>query len=75
MVAGLSTVVETRQAPADALPFPDASFDVATAGFVLHLVPDPAAALAEIKRVLRPGGMLFFTIVGEWTPLPSCSKN
>jgi len=32
---------------------------------VLHIVLDPAAALAEIKRVLRPGGRLFLTIVGE----------
>ena len=68
MVARLSTMVDARQALADALPFPDASFNVATAGFVLHIVLDPAAALAEIKRVLRPGGRLFLTIVGEWPP-------
>jgi demethylmenaquinone methyltransferase/2-methoxy-6-polyprenyl-1,4-benzoquinol methylase len=38
------------------LPFPDASFDVVTCGFGLRNFPDLAAALAEMRRVLRPGG-------------------
>ncbi len=43
---------------AQALPVEDASFDVAAAGLVLNFVPDPAAALAEIKRAVRPGGRM-----------------
>jgi demethylmenaquinone methyltransferase / 2-methoxy-6-polyprenyl-1,4-benzoquinol methylase len=41
-----------------ALPFPDASFDVVTAGYGIRNVPVIAPALREIHRVLRPGGML-----------------
>jgi len=39
-----------------ALPFPDASFDVATVGFGVRNVADLARAFAELRRVLRPGG-------------------
>lgn len=41
-----------------ALPFPEASFDVVTAGYALRNAPDLSGALAEIRRVLRPGGTL-----------------
>ena len=41
-----------------ALPFPHASFDVATMALVIFFVPDPAQGLAEMARVVRPGGML-----------------
>ncbi len=41
-----------------ALPIPDATFDVVTTGYGLRNVPDLAGALAEIHRVLRPGGLL-----------------
>jgi demethylmenaquinone methyltransferase/2-methoxy-6-polyprenyl-1,4-benzoquinol methylase len=41
-----------------ALPFRDASFDVVTTGYGLRNVPDLAIAIAEIARVLRPGGRL-----------------
>ncbi|HEX2265218.1 MAG TPA: class I SAM-dependent methyltransferase, partial [Solirubrobacterales bacterium] len=50
-------VVETG---AENLPFEDDSFDTAVVTLVLCTVPDPAAALQEIKRVLRPGGQLLF---------------
>jgi SAM-dependent methyltransferase len=42
------------------LPFPDASIDTAVATLVFCTIPDPGAALAEIARVLRPGGRLLF---------------
>jgi ubiquinone/menaquinone biosynthesis C-methylase UbiE len=45
---------------ADALPVPDASMDAAVASLVLCSVPDQARALAELHRVLRPGGELRF---------------
>jgi demethylmenaquinone methyltransferase/2-methoxy-6-polyprenyl-1,4-benzoquinol methylase len=41
-----------------ALPFPDASFDVVTTGYGLRNVPDLPGAIAEIRRVLAPGGRL-----------------
>jgi demethylmenaquinone methyltransferase/2-methoxy-6-polyprenyl-1,4-benzoquinol methylase len=40
------------------LPFPASAFDVVTTGYGLRNVPDLPAALAEISRVLRPGGVL-----------------
>ncbi len=45
---------------ADALPLDDDSMDAAVVSLVLCSVPDQAAALAEIRRVLRPGGELRF---------------
>ena len=46
-----------RVAPADRMPFADGAFDAAMSSFVLQLVPSRAAALREIRRVLRPGGV------------------
>jgi ubiquinone/menaquinone biosynthesis C-methylase UbiE len=48
------------EAPAENLPFEDSSFDTAVFTLVLCTVPDPAAALAEAARVLRPDGQLLF---------------
>lgn len=53
----VATVVE---APAEQLPFPDASFDTVVSTMVLCTVDDPRAAVDEIARVLRPGGGLLF---------------
>lgn len=47
------------QADVQDLPFPDGSFDAVIANFMLYHVPDRPHALAEIHRVLRPGGRLF----------------
>jgi SAM-dependent methyltransferase len=52
--------VTVLDAVADALPLEDASVDAAIASLVLCSVPDPAAALAEVRRVLKPGGELRF---------------
>lgn len=46
-----------RVAPADRMPFRDGAFNAAMSSFVLQLVPSRAAALREIRRVLRPGGV------------------
>ncbi len=51
---------EVVEAPAASLPFPDASFDTVTGTLVFCEVPDQAAALAEIARVLRSGGSFCF---------------
>jgi pimeloyl-ACP methyl ester carboxylesterase len=47
-------------APAEALPLPDDSFDTVVSTMVLCTVPDPTVALAEVRRVLRPDGQLLF---------------
>jgi ubiquinone/menaquinone biosynthesis C-methylase UbiE len=51
---------EVVEAPAEKLPFDDGSFDTAVVTLVLCTVPDPAAALQEIQRVLKPGGRFLF---------------
>ncbi len=51
----------------EALPFPDASFDAAVAVTVLCLVADPARAMAEMERVLKPGGILALGELGRWS--------
>jgi ubiquinone/menaquinone biosynthesis C-methylase UbiE len=48
------------EAPAEALPFEDDSFDTVVSLTVLCTVEDPARTLGEIRRVLRPGGRLLF---------------
>jgi ubiquinone/menaquinone biosynthesis C-methylase UbiE len=50
----------TLDAPAERLPFEDGSFDFVVSTMVLCTVEDPAAALAEIRRVLAPEGRLLF---------------
>jgi len=52
--------VEVSAAGAEALPFPDGSFDTVVSTLVLCTVPDQGSALAEIRRVLRPDGRLLF---------------
>lgn len=51
---------ELIQAGAEELPFPDDSFDTVVATYVLCTIPDPARALGEVARVLRPGGRYLF---------------
>jgi demethylmenaquinone methyltransferase/2-methoxy-6-polyprenyl-1,4-benzoquinol methylase len=61
---------EYVQCNAEALPFPDASFDLVTIAFGLRNVTDKAAALREMLRVLRVGGQArvleFSQVKAEW---------
>jgi len=57
--------VEFREADAEALPFPDASFDVALSTFGVMFTPDQERAAAELARVVRPGGRIG---LANWTP-------
>lgn len=60
-LAGRAPVpVEVRDGTADALPVEDASCHAVVLSLVMCTVPDPAAALAEIRRALRPAGQLRF---------------
>ncbi len=53
--------VELRVAEGDSLPLPEGSLDAVFANMYLHHAPDPAAAVAELARVLKPGGRLVIT--------------
>jgi SAM-dependent methyltransferase len=63
--------VQVRLLDAAALDLPDASFDVVFAGFVLSAIPDPTPAVAELARVLRPGGELLVSSPG---PCPAADE-
>ncbi len=62
-IAGVE--VTWRDADAEALPFADASFDVVLSQFGHMFAPRPEVALAEMLRVLRPGGTIAFS---TWPP-------
>lgn len=57
-LAGLDDRIALVQGQAGRLPFPDETFDAVTFTYLLRYVDDPAATLAELARVLRPGGVL-----------------
>jgi demethylmenaquinone methyltransferase / 2-methoxy-6-polyprenyl-1,4-benzoquinol methylase len=66
---GLASRAGLAAGDAESLPLPAASFDAATIGFGIRNVADPAAALAELRRVLRPGGRLVvleFSVPPGW---------
>ncbi len=77
MLAGarqrLGDRVEIVEASATDIPFPDASFDHLTFTYLLRYVDDPGATLAELARVVRPGGTIasleFCVPTGIWRPL------
>lgn len=56
--AGLRGRIELDAAPAEELPFADATFDAISFTYVMRYVGDPAATLAELARALRPGGVM-----------------
>ncbi len=54
-----------KEIDAQSIPFEDETFDAVIANFMLYHVPDRPKAIAEIKRVLKPGGRLFAATVGD----------
>ena len=73
--------LDATVADAQALPFPDASFDCVVAGWVLYHVANRAQALAECARVLRPGGRFVAATVADdnlsdlWTLLGALNER
>jgi ubiquinone/menaquinone biosynthesis C-methylase UbiE len=51
-------LAQFREADAQALPFPNRSFDAAAMALVITFIPDPAKAVREMARVVRPGGLV-----------------
>jgi ubiquinone/menaquinone biosynthesis C-methylase UbiE len=68
---GLSRDVNLREGDAEHLPFGDASFDTVVCALSLCTIPNPAAALGEMRRVLGPGGRLLLLdhIGSTWPPV------
>lgn len=58
--AGLANVQAVMEMDAQSTHFADGQFDIAVAMFVASVVPNPRALLAEIRRVVKPGGTMFF---------------
>ncbi len=54
--------VDVRCGVAEALPWPDETFDCAAAQLVVHLMADPPAGISEMARVTRPGGTVAATV-------------
>jgi SAM-dependent methyltransferase len=74
----ISGVTEFRQGDAMALPFPDNAFDAAVMPLVIFFVPVPATGVAEMVRVVRPGGIVAayqWDIVGGGFPYDSLNTE
>lgn len=67
----LHLAVALREADAQSLPFDDESFDTVVCTLALCGIPNDRAAIAEMKRVLRPGGRLLLLdhIASSWWPI------
>ncbi len=63
--------IDIRQADACALPFQDRSFDRALSLLVLHFIPETAKAVSEMRRVVRPGGVVAAAVWDHYGGLPS----
>ena len=57
---GLRNIEALLEMDAQATSFDDAQFDIAVAMFVASVVPDPRMLVAELRRVVKPGGLILF---------------
>jgi SAM-dependent methyltransferase len=64
-----------QEATAEDLPFPDESFDVVISNGVFNLIPDKARGLAEVFRILKPGGRLMIADQALSGELPKETKS
>jgi SAM-dependent methyltransferase len=71
VAASAEPAIEWLRGDAAAMPLPDAAFDVVVCQAALMFMPDPGAALAEMRRVLAPGGRLGLSVFrdGRFNPL------
>jgi demethylmenaquinone methyltransferase / 2-methoxy-6-polyprenyl-1,4-benzoquinol methylase len=71
-LAGATRKIRLQEGDARSLPFEDGQFDALTFTYLLRYVDDPAATLAELTRVVRPGGTIagleFAVPRGPWRP-------
>ena len=70
-----SANVTFREGFAEALPVPDGWADVVISNGALNLVPDKAAALQEMARVLKPGGRVQIADILVQQPVPESAKR
>jgi SAM-dependent methyltransferase len=70
LAARLHPGLDYREADGEALPFPDGAFDAVVSNFGLGHFPRPSVALAELARVVAPGGMLALS----WWDLPARAR-
>jgi ubiquinone/menaquinone biosynthesis C-methylase UbiE len=69
--ADLGRAADLHTGDAQALPFPDSTFDTVVCALSLCTIPDPAAAIGQMKRVLVPGGRLLLIdhVASTWPPI------
>ena len=73
--AGLGERIHFETGDVGALPFPEGSFDSAVSTLSMHHWPDPARGLAEIHRVLKPGGEVRIYDLAHWLWRPAHGES